>query len=37
VNNLTPERNFPDITDEKKIDEPPELIGKLEKIVFVGI
>jgi len=38
VNNITPERNFPDITDEKKIDEIIKIAERLdedEKVIMV--
>jgi len=31
VNNITPERNFPDITDEKKIDEIAHIVDRLDE------
>jgi len=31
VNNITPERNFPDITDEKKIDEIIQIADRLDE------
>ncbi len=38
MNNLTPERNFPDITDEKKIDEIIQIAERIdedEKVIMV--
>jgi len=38
VNNITPEKNFPDITDEKKIDEIMQIADRLdedEKVIKV--